>query len=639
MTRVILSSNGAFVVSDVKGDMNGEYHGFYAFDTRFVSDISLEVEHYEKQLLGHVELASHASISHMLLKSGKSSILLVRKRELAENWTYREVLTFYNLSHEPKEILINYLFKISFDDIFEVRRYPGITREIKFEEQKDGRKYYYSGIDGVKRELIAKSTKLVPNESGFMGRITLDPLRSEEVEVIFYPKVYQESLQALLKEKLHFKLDEIVKTSSSKINEVFRIALKDLSALTVSTAHGVTIFAGVPFFVSLFGRDSIITSLFLLPYFPEYAEGTLRILSRLQGKAFDSMRGEEPGKILHEFRFSELSQGGRLPFNLYYGTIDATPLYLILAGEYLKWTGDYETIRELKESLNKAVEWLLAKIEEGDGYVRYSSLSLKGLRNQGWKDSTEGIPDEDGKPTQHPVALVEVQGYAYKALLDMAELSDVLDVNEKLLKSEASKLKRRFNRDFWMKKEKFYAIALSGENKPSKVISSNPGHLLFTGIAEHEKEIAQRLFERDMFSGWGIRTLSSKEKAYNPFSYHNGSVWPHDNAIIALGLSKVGEREKAALLGSTFLKAGTLLPNFQMPELFSGVESEVPLIVPRANVPQAWSAASLFAFLTAMLGAGVENGDLRISPTLPKELGKVEVVMKFHGEKVVIGHD
>lgn len=618
MSGVILAFNGAFVLSNEEGNMNKHYHGFYAFDTRFVKNISLEIG--KERLLGHIEPDHKTSISHVLI--GDSTIL-VRKRELLNNWRYREKLTFYNMSKEPVKIKVKYTLEVPFEDIFEVRgSHKHIEREIIKERASNGVKYTYTGIDGIKRELEVKAEKFEFKDDYLIAKIPLKPLGKESINVEFSPRIHIKNPPFLIRNDFDFKLEEIVITNNAEINTIFKTSLRDLESLTVLTNYGLTVFAGIPYFMCLFGRDSIITSLFLLPYFPEYAKGTLKVLSRLQGKEFNPKREEEPGKIPHEFRFGELSQAGLMPFNPYYGTIDATPLYLILAGEYVKWTKDYKTIRELKEILNKAIEWIFIKLEEGNGYIRYSQVSPYVPMNQGWKDSKEGVPNEYGEPTKPAVALAEAQGYAYKALLDMAETSDVLDFEESTLREEAEKLKRRFNKDFWMEEEKFYAIALSGDNKPSKVISSNPGHLLFTGIADYEKEIAERLFEKDMFSGWGIRTLSSREKAYNPFSYHNGSVWAHDNALIALGLAKIGEIKKAAFLGARLLKAATLM-NFQLPELFSGVESEIPIPIPRANVPQAWSAASPFAFLTAMLGFTPEG--VSANPQLPEGLERVEI--------------
>lgn len=270
----------------------------------------------------------------------------------------------------------------------------------------------------------------------------------------------------------------------------------------------------------------------------------------------------------------------------------------------------------------------MRRLDEGGGYIRYKGGLLA---NQGWKDSKEGIPTEEGTPTKPPVALVEVQGYAYKALMDAASLG-LTSLDPKMLKKEAEELKKRFNKDFWC--DGFYALALDGDNVPSKVVSSNMGHLLFTGIAEHQEKIAERLFEEDMFSGWGIRTLSSKEKAYNPFSYHNGSIWPHDNAVIAIGLASIGEKEKARMLAEAIFKTAKFLPNSQLPELFSGLESEYPLLCPRANAPQAWSAASVFALLTALLGLKAEK-ELTVSPLLPKNF-KVSALVRFRRKAYLI---
>ncbi|WP_324735552.1 amylo-alpha-1,6-glucosidase [Thermococcus sp. SY098] len=618
MSKVTLAFNGAFVLSDEKGDMNKHYHGFYAFDTRFVKNISLEIG--KEMFLGHIGHDNMTSISRILIGG---SVILLRKRELLNGWRYREELTFYNMAKEPAKILPKYFFEVCFEDIFEVRgNHKPLKRKIIKKQTPKGIRYTYIGIDKIKRELEIKAKGFRFESNYLTSEISLKPLEKKSISIEFSPKIHIKSAPFLIRNVFNFKFEQRVITSNIEVNNIFKTSLKDLASLTVLTNHGLTVFAGIPYFMCLFGRDSIITSLFLLPYFPEYAKGTLKILSKLQGRKFDKKTLEESGKIPHEYRLGELSQANLMPFAPYYGTVDSTPLYLILAGEYVRWTRDYNTVKELKDTLNKALEWIFMKLEEGDGYVRYSLASPYVQMNQGWKDSKEGVPDEHGEPTKPPIALVEVQGYVYKALLDMARLSDILEFEESTLREEAKKLRRKFNTDFWMKKEKFYAIALNGNNKPSKVISSNPGHLLFTGIAEHEKEVAERLFKKDMFSGWGIRTLSSKEKAYNPFSYHNGSVWAHDNALIALGLAKIGETEKAAFLADKFLKAANLM-NYQLPELFSGVRSEIPLPIPRANVPQAWSAATPFAFLTAMLGLTPEG--VSTNPQLPEHLEKIEI--------------
>jgi len=620
---VIISYNGAFAVTRQNGDMKDNYDGFYIFDTRFLKGVKLRLNK-DSVLIGSSQDGPRKAYSHFSIKD---EVILLRKREIKDNWAYREELQFYNTSKGKIDLRVEYIFKVPIEDIFEVRKFGGqrIRRRIKGSLGKEG-EYSYSGKDKIRRNLKIKTNMRIEKGLAF-AEITLEPFKKEILYLEFIPQISKEELEVFLTEK-SLILSNVVSTNLTWLDRVFEGAIEDLIALTAYTNYGMVPFAGIPYYACPFGRDSIITSWFLLPYYPQYAEGTLRFFAKIQGKKFNPVNEEEPGKIPHEFRFGELSHSRKMPFAPYYGTVDATPLYVILAAEYLRWTGDRNLIEELKSNLTAAVEWILRRFEGGRGYIRYKGGLLV---NQGWKDSRDGIPTEEGTPTKPSIALVEVQGYAYKALMDAASLN-LTSLNPKMLEKEAKALKRRFNKDFWC--NGFYALALDGDNVPSKVVSSNMGHLLFTGIAEHQKEIAERLFEEDMFSGWGIRTLSSNEKAYNPFSYHNGSIWPHDNAVIALGLASIGEKEKAKALSEAIFKAANFLPNSKLPELYSGLESEYPLLCPRANVPQAWSAASVFAFLTALLGLRVEK-ELTFSALLSENL-KVSVLIRFRGKPYLI---
>lgn len=620
---VILSYNGAFVVTRQDGDMKDDYDGFYVFDTRFLKGVRLKLDK-SAILIGSSQDGPRRAYSHFSIED---KVVLLRKREIGDNGAYREELQFYNTSQEKVSLRVEYSFKVPIEDIFEVRKFGGqrIRRRIKTSLGEES-EYSYAGKDKIERNLKIK-TNMKIQKGLALAELTLDPLEKGTLYLEFVPQVSKERLEVFLTATT-FLLPNVVSTNLTWLDRVFERAIEDLTALTAHTNYGLVPFAGIPYYACPFGRDSIITSWFLLPYYPQYAEGTLRFFAKIQGKKFDPVSEEEPGKIPHEFRFGELSHSGKMPFAPYYWTVDATPLYVILAAEYLRWTGNRELIEELKPNLTAAVEWILRRLKEGGGYIRYRRGLLA---NQGWKDSKEGIPTEKGTPTKPPVALVEVQGYAYKALMDAASLG-LTSLDAKMLEKEAEELKKRFNKDFWC--DGFYALALDGDNVPSKVVSSNMGHLLFTGIAEHQREIVERLFDEDMFSGWGIRTLSSKERAYNPFSYHNGSIWPHDNAIIALGLASIGEREKAKMLAEAIFNAAKFLPNYQLPELFSGLESEYPLLCPRANVPQAWSAASVFAFLTAVLGLKAEK-ELTVSPLLPENL-EVSALVRFRGKAYLI---
>ena len=587
--RITLAVNGAFVLSDERGDMPAHYDGFYFLDTRFVRRARLET-FPEPGFIGASSTFTRA-VSHFSI-DGRG--VLVRKRML--DGLYSEELSIYNASGEPLSVEVLYTYEAPIEDIFQVRGFMGLEEG----EALSGRDFYSRGRPGERRSLRVE-TNLERGGEGLKARLEIPPGEKEELFIRFVPEVVGRT-SALLSGG-RFAPKNPVFTGSVALDGVFERAVENLGALTLSTVHGPVPLAGIPYFMCPFGRDAIITSLFLLPYYPEYAAGTLRLFASIQGRRNDPKSEEEPGKIPHEFRLGGLAQSGKVPFGPYYGTVDATPLYVALAGEYLRWSRDKGLIEGIRPNLTRAVEWILDKLREG--YITY----VPGiLGNKGWKDSKDAIVDEEGKPAKPPIALVEVQGYAYWALKLAGEL-ELTELDSRMLLREAEKLRERFNRDFWV--DDYYALALDGNGKALRVVSSNMGHLLLTGIAEHEEELAERLFKADMLSRYGIRTLSAEEKAYNPFSYHRGSVWPHDNALIALGLAKIGRGDLAKELADRIFEAARLMPEKELPELYSGLDELVP--VPRANSPQAWSAASIFAFVTASLGMEVHD-ELTVRP-------------------------
>ena len=587
--RITLAVNGAFVITDEEGNMTGRYHGFYSLDTRFIRKAVLRVKS-GAEFVGSSS-TSNTAVSHFSI-DGRG--VLVRKRMLDGH--YSEDIAIYNASEEPLSVEVLYTYEAPIEDIFQVRGFMGLEEG----EALSGRDFYSRGRPGERRSLRVE-TNLERGGEGLKARLEIPPGEKEELFIRFVPEVVGRT-SALLSGG-RFAPKNPVFTGSVALDGVFERAVENLGALTLSTVHGPVPLAGIPYFMCPFGRDAIITSLFLLPYYPEYAAGTLRLFASIQGRKNDPKSEEEPGKIPHEFRLGGLAQSGEVPFGPYYGTVDATPLYVALAGEYLRWSGDKGLIEGIRPNLTRAVEWILDKLREG--YITY----VPGiLGNKGWKDSKDAIVDEEGKPAKPPIALVEVQGYAYWALKLAGEL-ELTELDSRMLLREAEKLRERFNRDFWV--DDYYALALDGNGKALRVVSSNMGHLLLTGIAEHEEELAERLFKADMLSRYGIRTLSAEEKAYNPFSYHRGSVWPHDNALIALGLAKIGRGDLAKELADRIFEAARLMPEKELPELYSGLDELVP--VPRANSPQAWSAASIFAFVTASLGMEVHD-ELTVRP-------------------------
>jgi glycogen debranching enzyme len=427
-----------------------------------------------------------------------------------------------------------------------------------------------------------------------------------------------------------------IESDSLLLNRVVERSQRDLRALR-SSLDGYEYFAaGVPWFATLFGRDSLLTALQTLSCDPGPAESTLRLLALHQGREIDDYRDEQPGKILHEYRDGELARTGEIPHSPYYGTVDATPLFLVLLGRHAAWTGSLALFHELRDNVERALEWMARHgDEDGDGYIEYRSTSEKGLVNQGWKDSGDAIVEADGTLARPPIALVEVQGYAYQAKLAVAELFERAGEPERAdaLRGEAEQLRARFNRDFWLPELDFYALALQADARPCAVLSSNAGHALWSGIADPDKagRTAERLMAEDLFSGWGIRTLSSRERAYNPVGYHRGTVWPHDNSLIAAGFRRYGFDAAACAIFSGLVQAAAHFAHQRLPELFAGFAQEdygVPVRYPVACHPQAWAAGSLPFLIESLLGLRPEGFEHRlriVRPVLPGFIDRLEV--------------
>jgi len=404
--------------------------------------------------------------------------------------------------------------------------------------------------------------------------------------------------------------------------------------------------AGVPWFTTLFGRDSIITSLQILPFMPDVARETLRVLADWQATEDDPERDMEPGKILHELRIGELARAGELPHRPYYGSIDSTPLWLILLDETYRWTGDLELVRSLWPNALAALEWIDRWGDrDGDGFVEYERRTPAGLLNQGWKDSGDAIRHRDGTPAVAPIALVEIQGYVYDAKRRLADLARRLGEKElgAKLDAEANDLRERFDRAFWMDDVGFYAIALDREKRQVGSISSNPGHCLWSGIVPPERvnKVVDRLLDPSMDCGWGIRTYAAGQPGYNPVGYHTGTVWPHDNALIAAGMKRAGRHDAADRVATRIFEAAQHSPDFRLPELFCGFDrglADVPVPYPVACSPQAWAAATSLSLLQTMLGmhADAASNVLELDrPHLPSWLGKVTVHELRVGERTV----
>ena len=430
-----------------------------------------------------------------------------------------------------------------------------------------------------------------------------------------------------------------ITTPNEEFYRLYRQSVEDLAALRLprDEEHPQELLtaAGVPWFVAVFGRDSLIASLQNIIVFPDFARGTLQRLADLQATGVDAHRDAEPGKIPHELRRGELAYFHRIPHTPYYGTADATILYIIALLEAWKWLGDDLLFPHHKDVVMGCLEWIDRYGDrDGDGFQEYQTQSHQGYENMGWKDAGDSVVYPDGTLVKGPKALCELQGYVFDAKVRLAEAADYFG-DPKLavrLKKEAAELEERFEKHFWCEDIGFYAYALDGDKKPVKTIASNAGHLLWSGIVRPDRaeRVVRRLLEPDMWSGWGIRTLSEKNPAYNPFSYQNGSVWPHDNGIIAMGFKRYGFAKEASMIARDISAAASYFVFHRLPELYAGVKREsgtFPVQYLGANVPQAWAAGSVFHLLRALLGldADAHQKKLYINPVLPRWLPAITV--------------
>ena len=446
--------------------------------------------------------------------------------------------------------------------------------------------------------------------------------------------------QSLRSRREHFLDWERDSTEFRSTNEVFDEALRtcigDFHALRIPDGQQHIIAAGIPWFATIFGRDAIISAYQSLLLNPQLAKDTLRVLARYQGKAVNDWRDEEPGKILHEHRTGEMTRSGEMPFSPYYGSVDATPLFLILLSETFNWTADEEMVRELLPAALRALEWIENYGDlDGDGFIEYKRRSAKGLTNQGRKDSWDANMHRDGSVAAPPIALVEVQGYVYEAQYRMSQLLRQFGESGRAdqLKRRASELAKKIEKSYWMPNEGFYAMALDSDKRQLQVISSNAGHLLFTRTVTKERAriLVQRIVQEDLHSGWGIRTLSRNERVFNPLSYHRGSVWPHDSSLVGHGMALYGFRAEVNSILCSLYQAALNFRDYRLPELFCGVqrrEHDEPVHYPVSCSPQAWASGTFFLLLTSILGIrpSAHRKELNIvNPMLPDFLNELHI--------------
>ena len=676
---IVIKDADLFFLTEPNGNvpLQGDHGlGLYFHDCRYLNG-------YEIRLAGMplVPLAATAGRGFMAkfelanLKMKTANGTVVQREELEVQWhrivdsdarALDEWLTVKNFSRQPVDCPLSLTFRAEFEDLYAVRGFLnqkfGTVQEVAW---KDGAlQFLYEGRDAVYRGLSIYFSpvpdkmdgttahfdfKLAPREAkqvrvALLMTETADRAKAQSARGFTQPDPAQ--LESKLEGATEKWLDVVtdVFSDSLLLEEVIDRSFRDLQILRMKMEQETFFAAGTPWFATLFGRDSILTALQTLAYDPGMSEQTLRLLARYQGQRVDEWKDEQPGKILHELRVGEAARIGLIPHTPYYGSIDATPLFLILIGRHADWTGTLALFNELRAPVERALEWM-SHYGERDGYLTYSSTSEKGLENQGWKDSGDGIINADGTLAVPPIAIVEAQGYAYRAKLAVADLYERAGEAQRALqlRREAADLQTRFNRDFWVRRKGFYALALQKDGKAAAVVSSNPGHALWTGIADPDKArlTAERLMRDDMFSGWGIRTLSQKEQAYNPLGYHLGSVWPHDTALIAAGFRRYRYDDEALRLFDGLLRAATHFKGYQLPELFAGFSSaeyDVPVPYPAANHPQAWAAGSVPYMLQSMLGLMPEAFDKRlrvVRPILPDFVDEVELHRLRVGEAQV----
>jgi glycogen debranching enzyme len=643
-----------FVVSDRLGDMRedeGRDHGFFCQDTRFLSRWMLRVTEKPLELLGLDQQEHFAAQFFLTPRVGpeiEAPCSVMRRRLIDHVWM--EEISVINHRHESATINVALELDTDFADLFEVKDGAVATRTITSQQDDCSLTLSYEH-EGFRRSVtIASSVPATVTREGFSYSLVLATGEQWSTTFTITPDAEQPTA-AFGRRRARDEFDAMHASKSAELNQwlarapaivasdpalarTYRASLSDLGALRLppDISKGATLpAAGLPWFMALFGRDSLIASFQALPYLPELAATTLRVLATAQAVDRDDFHEREPGKILHELRFGELTASGERPYSPYFGSADATPLFLILLDEYHRWSGDDELVRVLEPSARAALAWIEDSGDaDGDGYVEYSRRdSATGLVNQCWKDSWDAIQFADGTLPLGPIATCEIQGYVYDARRRAARLAREVWGDRALaerLESQARGLRASFHRDFWMPERGCYAVALDGKKHQVDSLTSNVGHLLWSGLLDEREAAttAERLLESELYSGWGVRTLGAGEAGYNPLGYHTGTVWPHENSLIVAGLARYGHREQAVTIAAAMLSAA---PHFEhrLPEVFAGYPAavtSVPVAYPTASRPQAWAAGTPLQLLTTLLN--LQPGTTEADCELP-EIGQVEL--------------
>jgi glycogen debranching enzyme len=660
----VIKHDRAFFLSDRFGDVpegNQAALGLYYRDTRFLSRLELSLDELHPLLLHSsternyaqtVELAYPITVADPQGFEYQENLSLSRMRLLADSLL--EQIEVSNYGSASRSVRLRLQFDADFLDVFEVRGLERVrTQPPQHQTPQVGHNsvtFACRGADGVVRTTTIRFSpapqSLDEREAVFERNLAPGEKAGIVVEIVpevgerVHPRLaYREARQGLEQQYAAWrKRCTRFKTSNTQLSRFLDRAILDLRMLLSQDDQGDQYFdAGVPWFSALFGRDSLLTAYECLGVNPALAWGVLRGLAARQGTREDEWREEEPGKILHELRVGELAGAGEIPHTPYFGSVDATPLWLVVLTYAYSWTGDLEAVRALWPNALAALEWIDRYGDlDGDGYVEYRRRSARGLDNQGWKDSWNALVHPDGSLAEPPIALVEVQGYVYQAKSRLARLARDLGEDDLAarLDREANELKERFNRDFWMEKEGYLALALDGRKQQVGTITSNPGQCLWSGIIDDDKagRVARKLLSPALSSGWGVRTLAAKQSPFDPLGYHTGTVWPHDNALIAHGLKLSGFDSEAMRVIDELSLAGAYFPLGRYPELFCGFSREevpMPVEYPVACRPQAWSTGAPLLMLRSYGGLSADAPKRRlyiVRPQLPAWLDRMEVV-------------
>ena len=655
-----LKHGHTFAVFDRRGDINavnGSSDGIYHHDMRYLSRLELRLNEAPLLLLSSNVQEDNAVLRVDLANPGMPSrrlrgeLIHVNRLKFIWNAACYERILIHNFDVRPHELIFGIEFGADFADLFEVRGQQRARRgQVLAERRSDSSiALRYLGLDGVERVTILAFEPAPTRLGDATARFELSLRPGQGVRLVLriacnsrgQGDAVARSFYTSLRTARRALRDSSgratsLDSSNSLFNEMARRSVADLYMLITETEHGPYPFAGIPWFSTPFGRDGLLTALFTLWIDPAIAQGVLRFLAATQASEIDLERDAEPGKILHEMRDSEMARLGEVPFARYYGSVDATPLFVLLTGEYFRRTGDLETVRALWPHVQAALNWIDTYGDpDGDGFVEYYRKNARGLVNQGWKDSHDAIFHEDGRMAEGPIALCEVQGYVYAAKQHAALLASALGdaIASAALSQQAAALREKFEAVFWCEDLSTYALALDGTKRPCRVVASNAGHALLTGIADpaHARRVAETLLGTSCFSGWGVRTAGVSAARYNPMSYHNGSVWPHDNALIALGLARYGLKTEVLKIFRGLFDAAGYMDLRRLPELFCGFpwrKLNAPTLYPVACVPQAWASAAVFALVQASLGIGFERetGGIHFDrPVLPEFLDELHL--------------